>query len=427
MANEIQLISDGDGWRSSGIRRLSNASSSLRGCRRRTSDCPGSDPSSGPGLQVAQAFRDRGQLGSLGEADQGVGAAGRERADEELDAGLSTGVVTAGKGKVRSATSSSSRRVPGRAVDQPGGAVWCRGAHGAARDAADHGRDHRLSRHDRREARRRAPRPEGRRAGGHDRSRLRHRGGHDHPRARWPGQRGHVVEGAGHVGDDRADPGVRVASARRARREAGAHRPAIGDLAKTAKEAEAKVQEWLAVLARCFQLQDAIAVLELDRVLDAAPDELDGHRLGLRAARQNRLETISQSTERLMARMDAAAGTANAKVLLNPTSPRPSCSRATTSRSPSSTSTGGSGSSPVAQSVEARGWADAATEFRDKVLETGAEGVDAARRLGNETFGRAKSVTGKLSSGIAGRALRVGAGTTRSPRRRPSRRRRPSG
>ncbi len=43
----------------------------------------------------------------------------------------------------------------------------------------------------------------------------------------------------------------------------------IGDLAKAAKEAESKGQEWLAVLARCFQLQDAMAVLELDRVLDA--------------------------------------------------------------------------------------------------------------------------------------------------------------
>ena len=53
-------------------------------------------------------------------------------------------------------------------------------------------------------------------------------------------------------------------------------------LAKAAKEAESKVQSWLVVLARCFQLQDAIAVLELDRVLDAAPEDLDGHRLGLK-------------------------------------------------------------------------------------------------------------------------------------------------
>ncbi|MEU0312935.1 hypothetical protein [Nocardioides sp. NPDC006273] len=93
----------------------------------------------------------------------------------------------------------------------------------------------------------------------------------------------------------------------------------VSDLAETAKDAEAKAQEWLAVLARCFGLQDAIAVLELDRVLDASPDELDGHRLGLQTARKNRLDLISRCTARLMARMDAAADRANTKVLLNPT------------------------------------------------------------------------------------------------------------
>src|SRR4051794_11478873 len=82
----------------------------------------------------------------------------------------------------------------------------------------------------------------------------------------------------------------------------------IADLAKSAKKAESKAQEWLAVLARCFQLQDAIAVLELDRVLEVAPDDLDGHRLGLRTVRQKRLDTILQTTERLLDRIDAAAG-----------------------------------------------------------------------------------------------------------------------
>jgi hypothetical protein len=45
-------------------------------------------------------------------------------------------------------------------------------------------------------------------------------------------------------------------------------------------------------------------------------------------------------------------------------------------------------------------------EVRDKALETGADRVDAARRLGNETFDRARSATGKLSSRIAERAHR---------------------
>ncbi len=184
------------------------------------------------------------------------------------------------------------------------------------------------------------------------------------------------------------------------------HKAKIGDLAKTSEEAESRVQEWLAVLARCFQLQDAIAVLELDRVLDASPDELDRHRLGLRAARQNRLELISRSTEHLMARMDAAAGTANTKVLLHPTASRAVVDSSNHVATAVVDFRGRLGIERGRQSLEARRWVDAAAEVRDKALETGAEGVDAARRVGNETLDRARSVTGKLSTGIAERALR---------------------
>lgn len=180
----------------------------------------------------------------------------------------------------------------------------------------------------------------------------------------------------------------------------------IGDLAKTAKEAESKVREWLAVLARCIQLQDAIAVLELDRVLDASPEELSGHRLALKAARQNRLEHIARSTEGLMTRMNAAAGTANAKVLLHPTASRSVVHSSNHVGTAVLELEGRLGIEGGGQSLEARRWADAAGEVRDNVLETGAEGVDVARRVGTETLDRARSVTDKLSSGIAERALR---------------------
>ena len=53
--------------------------------------------------------------------------------------------------------------------------------------------------------------------------------------------------------------------------------------------------------------------------------------------------------------------------------------------------------------LEARRWVDAAAEVKDKALETGAGGVDAARRLGNETFDRARSVTEMPASGISER------------------------
>jgi hypothetical protein len=185
------------------------------------------------------------------------------------------------------------------------------------------------------------------------------------------------------------------------------HKTKIGDLAKAAGEAESKAQSWLAVLARCFQLQDAIAVLELDRVMDAAPDDLNGHRLGLKAARQKRLDTISACTERLLARMDAAAGTANTKVLLHPTmSPAVVRSREHVAVALAEFHRR-LGIESGRQSLEARPWVDAAAEFRDRVLETGAGRVDASRRLGSETLDRARSVKGRLSnSAFAERALR---------------------
>ncbi|MEV4867137.1 hypothetical protein [Streptomyces ossamyceticus] len=184
------------------------------------------------------------------------------------------------------------------------------------------------------------------------------------------------------------------------------NRPKIGDLAAKVKEVEPKVREWLAVLARCFQLQDAIAVLELDRVLDAHPDQLDQHRLGLRAARQNRLDLISRSTERLVARMNAAAEAANSKVLLHPTkSP-------VVVQSSNHVVTGVHdfharlGIESGRQSSETRRWVEAAAEARDRALVTGANGVGAAKNLGNETLDRARTTTGRLASGIAERVRR---------------------
>jgi hypothetical protein len=49
---------------------------------------------------------------------------------------------------------------------------------------------------------------------------------------------------------------------------------------------------------------------------------------------------------------------------------------------------------------------DAAVEVRDRALDAGAEGVGAARQLGDATLDRARSVTGRVTGGIAERARR---------------------
>ena len=166
----------------------------------------------------------------------------------------------------------------------------------------------------------------------------------------------------------------------------------LGEIAKATKEAEPRVREWLAVLARTFQLQDGVSVLELDRVLDASPDELDSHRLGLTTARQNRLELIGRSTARLLTRLDETVRKANSKVLLNPfDSP-------TAVKSSNQITTGvldfrgRLGIESGHEAKDAKRWGQAAAEVRDKVLAAASEGANAAERFGAGTFDRATEV-----------------------------------
>lgn len=170
----------------------------------------------------------------------------------------------------------------------------------------------------------------------------------------------------------------------------------MGDLAKVAQETEPKVREWIAVLARCFQLYDSLAVLELDRVLDASPEELDNHRRALRVARQNRLDQITRSTEKLIERMNAAAGLANTKVLLHPTTAR------TVVRSSNQVEAAVGefhkclGIEDGRQTVEEKRWVEAVVDARDKVIETGTDGVDATKRFSGDALSLARTTTDKV-------------------------------
>ena len=182
----------------------------------------------------------------------------------------------------------------------------------------------------------------------------------------------------------------------------------LSDLAKTTKEAESTFLEWLAVLAHCFRLLDGLAVLELDRVLGSSPDDLNQHRLGLKAARQNRLDLISQCTGQLMARMQAAGaiGLANTNILRHPQT-----SRAVVESSNHVTAAVADfhdrlGIERHHQHAGPKRWLDALAEVRDKALEIGAGAVGTAKTLGTETLDRARSATDKLTIDLAQQALR---------------------
>lgn len=188
----------------------------------------------------------------------------------------------------------------------------------------------------------------------------------------------------------------------------------MGDLADHAKDAEDVVREWLAVLARCFQLQDATAVLELDRVLDESPDdpgEVERHRQALRMARQNRKALIARSTAGLIARMDAAAARANTKVFLSPNASRDVVNASNHVATDVIEFQHHLGLEDVRSSVEAKRWREAAGEVGEDVVETGTEVVEAVGRFAGETIGNLRTGTGKLLTGLGGRLLRKDAGS----------------
>lgn len=184
----------------------------------------------------------------------------------------------------------------------------------------------------------------------------------------------------------------------------------IGELAELSKQAQGTVVEWLAVLARCFQLQDAVAVLEIDRVLDSSPDELDSHRLALHTARQRRTDAIAKATLQLVARMDAAAGRANAKVLLNPVSAKVVVNASNEVASGVRELHLTLGLADERDFLEARRWSAAAADVRDGLVGASKDGLQTAGRFSTETIESARTSTGRLAGKLASRLQRSGAG-----------------
>jgi len=182
----------------------------------------------------------------------------------------------------------------------------------------------------------------------------------------------------------------------------------VDELAKTSRTVESDARKWLTVLARCFQLQDGISILELDRVLDSSPEDLDRHRLGLNTARKKRQDLILQTTDRLLDRMTAAAERANTKVILHPRLSHDVVDSSNHVATGISEFQEQLGITHDLLELEARPWMDAVVELKDDALETGVQGVDAAKRFGSTALGRARSVTDRLSSTVAERTLRRG-------------------
>src|SRR5690606_29779609 len=180
----------------------------------------------------------------------------------------------------------------------------------------------------------------------------------------------------------------------------------VDALAKSTGATARVVQEWLAVLARCFQLHEALGVLELERVLDGASEELDRHRLGLHKASRNRLATITETTRRILARMDAVAELTSGEVLRNPFSSRKVVSSINYSGAEIVQFHRAIGLHDDRQEVEAMRWLAAVGDVRDDAIAKGAAAVGAGVKLGAEGFDRARRGLGQIAADVSDKLLK---------------------
>ncbi|AKV55842.1 hypothetical protein BACT_0111 [Bifidobacterium actinocoloniiforme DSM 22766] len=165
------------------------------------------------------------------------------------------------------------------------------------------------------------------------------------------------------------------------------------DLLQSLKKGRVSTQEWLAVLARSVQLQDASAMLELDRVQTTAPDELDQHRLSLKSARGHRLDRIASIVDRLAASAKGAGDAANRQILLHPSNAPASVELANEIGARASEFSRTVELDRQVEAIEARPWKDAAQEAGGKLIQTSTQGLNEAKQWGTAAIGGAVTVS----------------------------------
>ncbi|MDO4606006.1 MAG: hypothetical protein Q4B12_01630 [Bowdeniella nasicola] len=89
-------------------------------------------------------------------------------------------------------------------------------------------------------------------------------------------------------------------------------------LKKLSYDLEGRVNLWLSVLARCFELKDQFNIIELDHVIMTAPDKYNGHCTALANNRQRRQRRILTVTSSLLSELDKAGALAIGRTIVHP-------------------------------------------------------------------------------------------------------------
>lgn len=88
-------------------------------------------------------------------------------------------------------------------------------------------------------------------------------------------------------------------------------------LDESTKKASREIQTWLLVLGNALYIQDQLAVIEIDRVLEDDPESLENHKKAIYRARANRFDEIRETLGKMNAVLDPSWQKAKAQQVLS--------------------------------------------------------------------------------------------------------------
>jgi len=165
-------------------------------------------------------------------------------------------------------------------------------------------------------------------------------------------------------------------------------------------EAAQSIGEWQAVIARCFQLDDAMGILELDRVKNDSPEEIESHRRALRAQREKRIALVEKQINRIFESIARASQVAYEGKLLHPANSRAIAYSARAINEGTAEFVQPLGIANGAGDVTERRWVEAAVEKRDDLVEDGAEVLKNVADFAGTQISNARNFASKLVKDI---------------------------
>lgn len=157
------------------------------------------------------------------------------------------------------------------------------------------------------------------------------------------------------------------------------------DIAEITQKGNQQVRTYIEILARCIQLQNILECLELDRVLNESPEEINRYRIGLNEARESRQESIENCSSHLLREISEAVNKANSKVLFNPFKSPAAVHASKEISLQIHNFRNYIGIQSSYEEFYSREWIDAASDAKEKIISSTAKGIENAYKYGIET------------------------------------------